>query len=113
MAASSRAQVLSLYRSLLKESRAFPSYNYRTYALRRVRDAFRENRSVKDPQALELLLNKARDSLAIIQRQVLLTPAEQEHGHSRHTIQRSVLSRSLSRSLSLFLLSSFSPLGLS
>uniref|UniRef100_A0A8B9KIM5 Complex 1 LYR protein domain-containing protein n=1 Tax=Astyanax mexicanus TaxID=7994 RepID=A0A8B9KIM5_ASTMX len=42
----------------------------RTYALRRVRDAFRENRSVKDPQALELLLNKARDSLAIIQRQV-------------------------------------------
>ncbi|XP_007238695.1 LYR motif-containing protein 4 [Astyanax mexicanus] len=70
MAASSRAQVLSLYRSLLKESRAFPSYNYRTYALRRVRDAFRENRSVKDPQALELLLNKARDSLAIIQRQV-------------------------------------------
>uniref|UniRef100_A0AAR2KWW0 Complex 1 LYR protein domain-containing protein n=1 Tax=Pygocentrus nattereri TaxID=42514 RepID=A0AAR2KWW0_PYGNA len=68
-ASSSRAQVLSLYRRLLKESRSFPSYNYRTYALRRVRDAFRENRSVEDPKALEQLLNKARDSLAIIQRQ--------------------------------------------
>ncbi|KAI4905586.1 hypothetical protein NFI96_008718, partial [Prochilodus magdalenae] len=40
-----------------------------TYALRRVRDAFRENRSVEDPKAQEQLLNKARDSLAIIQRQ--------------------------------------------
>ncbi|XP_036438511.1 LYR motif-containing protein 4 [Colossoma macropomum] len=69
-ASSSRSQVLSLYRRLLKESRNFPSYNYRMYALRRVRDAFRENRSVEDPKALEQLLNKARDSLAIIQRQV-------------------------------------------
>uniref|UniRef100_A0A3B4BZL4 Complex 1 LYR protein domain-containing protein n=1 Tax=Pygocentrus nattereri TaxID=42514 RepID=A0A3B4BZL4_PYGNA len=64
------APVLSLYRRLLKESRSFPPYNYRTYALRRVRDAFRENRSVEDPKALEQLLNKACDSLAIIQRQV-------------------------------------------
>ncbi|XDV46827.1 hypothetical protein PO909_016658 [Leuciscus waleckii] len=42
----------------------------RTYALRRVRDAFRENRTVGDPKLVEELLNKARDSLAIIQRQV-------------------------------------------
>ncbi|XP_056097577.1 LYR motif-containing protein 4 [Rhinichthys klamathensis goyatoka] len=70
MAASSREHVLSLYRMLLKESKKFPSYNYRTYALRRVRDAFRENRTVGDPKAVEELLNKARDSLAIVQRQV-------------------------------------------
>ncbi|XP_066539126.1 LYR motif-containing protein 4 [Hoplias malabaricus] len=70
MAASSRSQVLSLYRRLLKESSNFPSYNYRTYALRRVRDAFRENRNVEDPRALEQLLSKACESLAIIQRQV-------------------------------------------
>ncbi|XP_077100259.1 LYR motif-containing protein 4 [Siphateles boraxobius] len=70
MAASGREHVLSLYRMLLKESKKFPSYNYRTYALRRVRDAFRESRTVGDPRVVEELLNKARDSLAIIQRQV-------------------------------------------
>ncbi|XP_058250991.1 LYR motif-containing protein 4 [Hemibagrus wyckioides] len=70
MAAPSRTQVLSLYRMLLRESNKFPSYNYRTYALRRVRDAFRDNRDVEDPKVLEQLLNKARDNLAIIQRQV-------------------------------------------
>ncbi|CAM4720481.1 unnamed protein product [Leuciscus chuanchicus] len=73
MAASGREHVLSLYRMLLKESKKFPSYNYRTYALRRVRDAFRENRTVGDPKLVEELLNKARDSLAIIQRQELWT----------------------------------------
>uniref|UniRef100_A0A672QVJ4 LYR motif containing 4 n=1 Tax=Sinocyclocheilus grahami TaxID=75366 RepID=A0A672QVJ4_SINGR len=72
MAASSGEHVLSLYRLLLKESKKFPSYNYRTYALRRVRDAFRENRTVEDPKVVEELLNRARDSLALIQRQVLV-----------------------------------------
>ncbi|KAG9347715.1 hypothetical protein JZ751_003728 [Albula glossodonta] len=70
MAASSRTQVLSLYRMLMKESKKFPSYNYRTYALRRIRDAFRENQSVSDPKTVEVLLSQARDSLALIQRQV-------------------------------------------
>ncbi|KAF7708929.1 LYR motif-containing protein 4 [Silurus meridionalis] len=72
MAAPSRTQVLALYRMLLKESNKFPSYNYRTYTLRRVRDAFRENRNVEDPKVLEQLLNKAQDNLAIIQRQVAI-----------------------------------------
>ncbi|KAG5851084.1 LYR motif-containing protein 4A-like [Anguilla anguilla] len=70
MATSSKSQVLSLYRMLMKESKKFPSYNYRTYALRRIRDAFRENRTVSDPKAVETLLNRAWDSLAVIQRQV-------------------------------------------
>ncbi|XP_048862869.1 LYR motif-containing protein 4 isoform X2 [Brienomyrus brachyistius] len=69
MATSSKSQVLSLYKMLLKESKQFSSYNYRTYALRRVRDAFRENKSVDDPKTLEILLNRAWDSLAVIQRQ--------------------------------------------
>ncbi|XP_026056652.1 LYR motif-containing protein 4 isoform X2 [Carassius auratus] len=72
MAASSREHVLSLYRLLLKESKKFPSYNYRTYALRRVRDAFRENRTVEDPKDVEELLRRARDSLALIQRQKVM-----------------------------------------
>lgn len=31
MASSSRVQVLALYRMLIKESKRFPSYNYRYY----------------------------------------------------------------------------------
>ncbi|XP_064409470.1 LYR motif-containing protein 4 isoform X2 [Latimeria chalumnae] len=70
MAASSRAQVLSLYRALLRESKKFSSYNYRTYAIRRIRDVFRENKNASDPKMVQALLDQAKDSLAIIQRQI-------------------------------------------
>ncbi|KAK5623222.1 LYR motif-containing protein 4B [Crenichthys baileyi] len=70
MAASTRPQVISLYRMMLKESSKFPSYNYRTYALRRVRDAFRANRKVEDPKVVEKLLVEGGQMLALIQRQV-------------------------------------------
>ncbi|KAF3703888.1 LYR motif-containing protein 4A [Channa argus] len=70
MAASTRSQVISLYRMMLKESNKFPSYNYRTYALRRVRDAFRANGKIEDPKAVERLMEEGQRTLALIQRQV-------------------------------------------
>ncbi|KAM7229752.1 hypothetical protein CapIbe_019868 [Capra ibex] len=70
MAASSRAQVLDLYRAMLRESKRFGAYNYRTYAIRRIRDAFRENKNVKDPAEIQALVNKARRDLGIIRRQI-------------------------------------------
>ncbi|XP_038123743.1 LYR motif-containing protein 4 [Cyprinodon tularosa] len=70
MAASTRSQVISLYRMMLKESSKFPSYNYRTYAVRRVRDAFRANRKVEDPEAVRKLMEEGQQTLALIQRQV-------------------------------------------
>lgn len=70
MMAAARAQVISLYKVMLTESRKFPSYNYRTYALRRVRDAFRANRTVEDPKTVERLIEEGRQTLALIQRQV-------------------------------------------
>uniref|UniRef100_A0A803WBR6 LYR motif containing 4 n=1 Tax=Ficedula albicollis TaxID=59894 RepID=A0A803WBR6_FICAL len=75
MAASSRAQVLRLYRALLRESQRFGSYNYRTYAIRRIRDAFRENKNLSDSEKIEELLNKAKANLEVIQRQVWLSTA--------------------------------------
>lgn len=42
----------------------------RTYALRRVRDAFRANREVEDPKAVERLMEEGEQMLALIQRQV-------------------------------------------
>nr|XP_008272483.1 LYR motif-containing protein 4 isoform X1 [Oryctolagus cuniculus] len=69
MAASSRAQVLDLYRAMLRESKHFSAYNYRMYAIRRIRDAFRENKNVKDPVEIQALVNKAKRDLGIIRRQ--------------------------------------------
>uniref|UniRef100_A0A8C8RMV8 Complex 1 LYR protein domain-containing protein n=1 Tax=Pelusios castaneus TaxID=367368 RepID=A0A8C8RMV8_9SAUR len=71
MAASCRAQVLRLYRALLRESQRFTAYGYRTYAIRRIRDAFRENKQVKDAGEIQTLVNKARTNLEIIHRQVV------------------------------------------
>ncbi|NP_001305712.1 LYR motif-containing protein 4 isoform 5 [Homo sapiens] len=73
MAASSRAQVLSLYRAMLRESKRFSAYNYRTYAVRRIRDAFRENKNVKDPVEIQTLVNKAKRDLGVIRRQCPLS----------------------------------------
>ncbi|KAJ8010235.1 hypothetical protein DPEC_G00072900 [Dallia pectoralis] len=72
MAASTRAQALSLYRLLMKESSKLPSYNFRTYALRRVRDAFRANQLIEDPNAVEKLLKLGKDNLDLIRRQVTI-----------------------------------------
>lgn len=55
--------------------RESPSFRpCRTYALRRVRDAFRENRSIKDPREIQNLVNRARQDLSVIRRQVGLGP---------------------------------------
>ncbi|KAK9527395.1 hypothetical protein VZT92_013962 [Zoarces viviparus] len=72
MAASARAQVISLYRVMLTESKKFPSYNFRTYAVRRVRDAFRANRTVEDPKAVERLMVEGQQTLELIKRQVTI-----------------------------------------
>ncbi|PNJ71022.1 LOW QUALITY PROTEIN: LYRM4 isoform 5, partial [Pongo abelii] len=40
-----------------------------TYAVRRIRDAFRENKNVKDPVEIQTLVNKAKRDLGIIRRQ--------------------------------------------
>eukprot|EP00071_Canis_lupus_P036558 XP_022270115.1 LYR motif-containing protein 4 isoform X7 [Canis lupus familiaris] len=42
-----------------------------TYAVRRIRDAFRENKNVKDPAEIQALVNKAKRDLGIIRRQGL------------------------------------------
>ncbi|KFU99513.1 LYR motif-containing protein 4, partial [Pterocles gutturalis] len=42
---------------------------FRTYAIRRIRDAFRENKNIKDSEKIEELLNKAKTNLEVIHRQ--------------------------------------------
>lgn len=58
-----------LYRHMLTESKKFPNYMFRTYALRRIRDAFRENQNVSDAASIDKLLIEANQNLQLIKRQ--------------------------------------------
>ncbi|KFO99916.1 LYR motif-containing protein 4, partial [Tyto alba] len=42
---------------------------FRMYAIRRIRDAFRENKNIKDSEKIEELVNKAKANLEVIHRQ--------------------------------------------
>ena len=61
------------YRQLLRQGNQFNAYNFREYAKRRTRDAFRENVSVKDPQEISQLLAKAREELEVVKRQTIIS----------------------------------------
>ncbi|KAK9455625.1 hypothetical protein V1511DRAFT_450297, partial [Dipodascopsis uninucleata] len=64
---------LSLYRSLLRTSKKFTSYNFREYALRRVRDGFHSCKSESDPRSIEGHLLEARNQLLIMKRQTTIS----------------------------------------
>ncbi|XP_053680833.1 LYR motif-containing protein 4 [Anopheles nili] len=70
--AGHKMKVLSLYKQLLRASQKFDSYNYRMYALRRIRDAFRENKSLADNTTIANELAFAQKNLEIIQRQTIV-----------------------------------------
>lgn len=57
---------------MLRESQKFSSYNYRLYALRRIRDGFRAGKSLTDSTKITEALQNAEENLEVIQRQVLV-----------------------------------------
>jgi len=69
---ATRSKVLDLYRCLLRESSKFPTYNYRMYALRRIKHAFRRNKDINDAEKIIELYNYGAKNLEIIKRQVLV-----------------------------------------
>jgi len=74
MSASSahRSLVLSLYKKLLREGSKYPAYNFRMYALRRTRDAFRTNKNLSDETAIKSCIAEASDDLETLKRQVVV-----------------------------------------
>jgi hypothetical protein len=56
----------------MRESNKFEAYIYRKYALRRIRDAFRENKNISDETVIENLIKDGQKNLAIIKRQVII-----------------------------------------
>ncbi|KAI6369991.1 hypothetical protein MCOR25_004333 [Pyricularia grisea] len=59
-------QVKSLYRQLLRQSNQFPAYNFREYARRRTRDAFRDSKDVKDAGRIEELYQQGLKDLQVM-----------------------------------------------
>ncbi|XP_055294765.1 LYR motif-containing protein 4 [Sitodiplosis mosellana] len=68
----SKGQVLSIYKQLLRESQKFNSYNFRNYALRRIRDAFKDNKSLSQAQEVQKQYQFANENLDIIKRQTII-----------------------------------------
>ncbi|XP_027838847.1 LYR motif-containing protein 4 [Aphis gossypii] len=71
-APATRAEVLKIYKTMLRESAKFSFYNYRMYAVRRVKDAFREQKAVKDSSEIHQHLLEAHKFLDIIKRQAIV-----------------------------------------
>ncbi|KAJ2990073.1 hypothetical protein NUW58_g3139 [Xylaria curta] len=61
------------YRQLLRTSDQFQAYNFREYAKRRTRDAFRESKSVEDPREIQNLIQKGLKDLQIMKRQTVVS----------------------------------------
>ncbi|KAI6716661.1 hypothetical protein JHW43_000773 [Diplocarpon mali] len=57
------AQARSLYRQLLRQGEQFAAYNFREYAKRRTRDAFREHKDVQDSREIQELMQKGLKEL--------------------------------------------------
>ncbi|KAF1819186.1 uncharacterized protein K489DRAFT_384087 [Dissoconium aciculare CBS 342.82] len=73
MSTPTALEVRSLYRSLLRQSRQFAAYNFREYAKRRTRDAFREHRAESDTQRIQDLMQKGTKELQILRRQTVVS----------------------------------------
>ena len=55
------------YRNLLRYSNKFAAYNFREYAKRRTRDAFREHQKESNPEVIEELMEKGKKNLQMLQ----------------------------------------------
>ncbi|KAG8074321.1 hypothetical protein GUJ93_ZPchr0006g42917 [Zizania palustris] len=71
-AAPTRAEVMSLFRSLLRTARQFSDYNIREYTRRRAADAFRENRALGDVPAAAAAFAYGKKQLEVAKRQAVV-----------------------------------------
>lgn len=67
------SEALRLYKSLLRASANFSSYNFRNYAFRRIRDGFLVNRNETDATKKTKLLEDGYSQLALIRRQTAIS----------------------------------------
>ncbi|KAK3110011.1 hypothetical protein LTR53_016150, partial [Teratosphaeriaceae sp. CCFEE 6253] len=73
MSTPSALEIRALYRALARQARQFANYNFREYAKRRTRDAFRANRAVTDQGMVKQLMEKGRGELLGMKRQTVVS----------------------------------------
>ncbi|PTU21912.1 hypothetical protein P175DRAFT_0500804 [Aspergillus ochraceoroseus IBT 24754] len=61
------------FRSLLRQSSQFSNYNFREYALRRTRDAFREHQKETEDRRIQELMQEGLQSLRMMKRQTVIS----------------------------------------
>ncbi|KAH9888626.1 hypothetical protein F4778DRAFT_754729 [Xylariomycetidae sp. FL2044] len=66
-------QARSLYRQLLRQGGQFQAYNFREYAKRRTRDAFRDHAGAEDPRQIQDLIQKGLQELQVMKRQTVVS----------------------------------------
>merc|ERR1711957_450086 len=71
MPASNAAVSLSLFRSLLRQAKKVDNYNFRHYAIRRVKTGFQMNRDLTGDD-IGTTLRKGQEQLDVLRRQVVL-----------------------------------------
>lgn len=64
-----KQQVLSLYREFVRNSSKFSNYNFRSYFLRRSRDAFKQGKLLDNAEQVDVQFQKAREELEVLKRQ--------------------------------------------
>jgi len=70
---ASRTQILSLYKNMMRESYKFPDFNFRSYAVRRVRDEFKASKTLSDTNDISKQLANARMNFEVIKRQATIS----------------------------------------
>jgi hypothetical protein len=66
MSSATAGEIRSLYRSLLRQANQFAAYNFREYAKRRTKDAFREHLGEKDERRVQELVQKGLKELQVM-----------------------------------------------
>ncbi|KAM0432215.1 hypothetical protein ACHAPT_004751 [Fusarium lateritium] len=61
------------YRQLLRQGEQFAAYNFREYAKRRTRDAFREHQAEQDPRKVQELVQHGLKELQGLKRQTVIS----------------------------------------
>ena len=62
--------IKSLYKSLLRYARQFPQYNYRNYALRKIKEDFSDVKSLKTPEELNKFVIEEQEALEQLKRMI-------------------------------------------
>ncbi|KAI9670752.1 MAG: hypothetical protein M1817_003862 [Caeruleum heppii] len=75
-------QARSLYRSLIRQASQFAAYNFRAYARRRTRDAFREHAHESDARRVQELMQRGIKELQMLK----VDEADSETTPQRQTV---------------------------